>query len=112
MGNIVVWAAARQPAHLVSNVTDAQHAAPTPCPQYQVADLLEHIGTMARAFTEAARKQTGPLPATRPACPPTGAPASRPTWTPWRRPGRRRTPGRVPPGSPAWNHRPTWSASP
>src|SRR6201995_268753 len=67
MGNIVVWAAARQPAHLVSNVTDAQHAAPTPCPQYQVADLLEHIGTMARAFTAAARKQTGPLTEQQPA---------------------------------------------
>ena len=61
MDSIDLGPAARQLAQLVSNVTDAQHAAPTPCPQYQVADLLEHIGTMARAFTAAARKQTGPL---------------------------------------------------
>ena len=67
MDSIDLGPAARQLAQLVSNVTGAQHAAPTPCPQYQVADLLEHIGTMARAFTAAARKQTGPLTDQQPA---------------------------------------------
>jgi uncharacterized protein (TIGR03086 family) len=57
MDSIDLGPAARQLAHLVSNVTDGQHPAPTPCPAYQVADLLEHIGTMAVAFTAAARKE-------------------------------------------------------
>ena len=55
MDSIDLGPAAQQLAHLVSNVTDGQHSAPTPCPQYQVADLVEHIGTMARAFAGAAR---------------------------------------------------------
>jgi uncharacterized protein (TIGR03086 family) len=59
--------ATRQLAELVTNVTGAQLTAPTPCPAYQVADLLEHIGTMARAFTAAARKEPGPLTEQQPA---------------------------------------------
>jgi uncharacterized protein (TIGR03086 family) len=67
MDSIDLGPVARQLADLVTNVTDAQQAAPTPCPQYQVADLLEHIGTMAQAFTAAARKQPGPLTEQQPA---------------------------------------------
>jgi uncharacterized protein (TIGR03086 family) len=67
MDSIDLGPVARQLADLVTNVSDAQHAAPTPCPQYQVADLLEHIGTMAQAFTAAARKQPGPLTEQQPA---------------------------------------------
>ena len=67
MDTIDLGPAARQLAELVTNVTDAQHGAPTPCPAYRVADLLEHIGTMARAFTAAARKQPGPLTEQQPA---------------------------------------------
>jgi uncharacterized protein (TIGR03086 family) len=67
MDSIDLGPAARQLAQLVSNVTDGQHTAPTPCPQYQVADLLEHIGTMARAFAGAARKETSPLTDQQPA---------------------------------------------
>src|ERR1700761_5617130 len=61
MDSIDLGPVARQLAGLVASVSDAQHEAPTPCPQYQVADLLEHIGTMARAFAAAARKETSPL---------------------------------------------------
>jgi uncharacterized protein (TIGR03086 family) len=53
--------AARQLAALVTGVDDAQREAPTPCPAYQVGDLLEHIGTLALAFAAAARKDRGPL---------------------------------------------------
>jgi uncharacterized protein (TIGR03086 family) len=67
MDSIDLGPAAQQLAHLVSNVTDAQLAVPTPCPQYQVADLLEHVGTMARAFAGAARKETSPLTDQQPA---------------------------------------------
>ena len=67
MDSIDLGPAARQLAQLVSNVTDGQCPAPTPCPQYQVADLLEHIGTMARAFAAAARKETSPLTDQQPA---------------------------------------------
>jgi uncharacterized protein (TIGR03086 family) len=58
---------ARHLSDLVSGVGDAEHGAPTPCPAYQVADLLEHLGTMAQAFTAAARKQPGPLTEQQPA---------------------------------------------
>lgn len=67
MDSIDLGPAARQLADLVTNVSDDQHGAPTPCPAYRVADLLEHIGTMARAFTAAARKQPGPLTEQQPA---------------------------------------------
>ena len=67
MDSIDLGPVARQLAGLVASVSDAQHEAPTPCPQYQVADLLEHIGTMAQAFTAAARKQPGPLTEQQPA---------------------------------------------
>src|SRR6201992_1648927 len=67
MDSIDLGPAARQLAGLVTNVSDGQQAAPTPCPHYQVADLLEHIGTMAQAFTAAARKQPGPLTEQQPA---------------------------------------------
>src|SRR5579875_2677233 len=59
--------AARHLAILVTGVDDAQRGAPTPCPAYQVADLLEHIGTLARAFAAAARKDRGPLTGPAPA---------------------------------------------
>jgi uncharacterized protein (TIGR03086 family) len=67
MDSIDLGPAARQLAELVTNVTGTQQAASTPCPAYQVADLLEHIGTMARAFTAAARKEPGPLTEQQPA---------------------------------------------
>jgi uncharacterized protein (TIGR03086 family) len=43
-------------ADLVAAVTDDQLALPTPCPDYSVGDLLDHIDGLALAFTWAATK--------------------------------------------------------
>jgi uncharacterized protein (TIGR03086 family) len=43
-------------AALVRGVQDDQLSGPTACPAYSVADLLDHIGGLAVAFTYAARK--------------------------------------------------------
>ena len=47
-------------AAIVRGVTDDQLARRTPCPDYSVADLLDHIGGLAIAFTAAARKDELP----------------------------------------------------
>ena len=49
----------RRLATLVERVDDSQLGAPTPCPDYTVGDLLDHIGRLAVAFTSAARKEHG-----------------------------------------------------
>lgn len=50
--------AARQLAGLVANVPDEALGGPTPCPDYGVGDLVEHVATMAVAFAAAATKLT------------------------------------------------------
>jgi uncharacterized protein (TIGR03086 family) len=50
--------AAQQLATLVRNVPDDMLGAPTPCPDYTVGDLLDHIGGLAKAFTWAATKSS------------------------------------------------------
>jgi len=47
-------------ARLVRSVEDHQLGDPTPCPDYTVADLLDHIGGLALAFTLSARKEEIP----------------------------------------------------
>jgi uncharacterized protein (TIGR03086 family) len=47
-------------AALVRGVGDHQLGDPTPCPDYSVADLCDHIGGLALAFTLAARKEEIP----------------------------------------------------
>ena len=47
-------------ARLVAGVTDDQLTAPTPCPDYTVADLVDHNGGLAFAFTASARKDEAP----------------------------------------------------
>ena len=49
----------RNLATLVGRVDDGQLDQPTPCPDYTVGDLLDHVGRLAVAFTEAARKERG-----------------------------------------------------
>ncbi|OJY43915.1 TIGR03086 family metal-binding protein [Pseudonocardia sp. 73-21] len=49
--------AARALAQVVDGVRDDQLDAPTPCPAYTVADLLDHVAGLTVAFTAAARKQ-------------------------------------------------------
>lgn len=41
---------------LVTGVTDDQMSGPTPCPEYTVAHVLEHIRGLSIAFTRAATK--------------------------------------------------------
>ena len=45
---------------LVRGVSDEQLTAPTPCTEYSVADLVDHIGGLALAFTGAATKTPVP----------------------------------------------------
>ena len=52
--------ATRALAAVVADIRDDQLAGPTPCPDYSVADLLDHVGGLTLAFTLAARKE--PLP--------------------------------------------------
>jgi uncharacterized protein (TIGR03086 family) len=51
--------AAQRVADLVAAVRPDQLGDPTPCPQYAVGDLVEHIGGLALAFTAAAGKELG-----------------------------------------------------
>ena len=58
MTTIDLGPAAQQLAALVRNVPDDMLDAPTPCPEYRVGDLLDHIGGLAKAFTWAATKES------------------------------------------------------
>jgi uncharacterized protein (TIGR03086 family) len=48
--------AAAATARVVAGVRDDQLAGPTPCPDWTVADLVDHIAGLTVAFTAAARK--------------------------------------------------------
>lgn len=52
--------AAQGMARLVEGVPDGLLGRPTPCPDYSLGDLLDHIGGFAIAFTMAARKAAPP----------------------------------------------------
>jgi uncharacterized protein (TIGR03086 family) len=52
--------AARQMTELLGRVTDGHLTAPTPCDEYTLGDLIDHVGGLSRAFTAAARKEFGP----------------------------------------------------
>jgi len=59
--------AARTMATLVTGVTDSQLDAPTPCPAYTLADMLDHVGGLSLAFTAAAQKELGAYTSQAPA---------------------------------------------
>ncbi len=59
--------AARRLADLVSAIPDRRLGGPTPCPDYSLGDLVEHVGGLALAFTGAATKATGDITAQAPA---------------------------------------------
>jgi uncharacterized protein (TIGR03086 family) len=61
MDTVDLEPAARRLGELVARVPDDQLTQPSPCPAYTAGDLIQHIGTLARAFTAAARKAGGPL---------------------------------------------------
>ncbi len=66
MPQLDLMPAATTLGHLVQQVPDDRLGDPTPCPEYTVGDLVEHIGGLALAFTAAAHKQDGPLTASAP----------------------------------------------
>jgi uncharacterized protein (TIGR03086 family) len=51
--------ATRRMADLISGVSDELLDGPTPCPEYTLGDLLDHVGGLSLAFTAAATKATG-----------------------------------------------------
>lgn len=59
--------ATQQLAELICGVADDQLDGPTPCPDYSLGDLVEHVGGLAFAFTVAATKDTAGIPSERPA---------------------------------------------
>ena len=62
MTDLDLGPAAQRLGALVSAIPDEQLAAPTPCPDYSVGDLVEHVGGLAQAFTAAATKNTEAAP--------------------------------------------------
>jgi hypothetical protein len=79
-------------------VADDQLAAPTPCPEYTVGDLLDHVGGLAKAFTWAATKESLAMPDLEPSgdasrLEPAGGSASPATSKPSPTRGRTRRPG-------------------
>jgi uncharacterized protein (TIGR03086 family) len=52
--------AAQHLATLVAGVRDDQLDAPTPCPDYSLGDLLDHVAGVALAFAAAGAKERGP----------------------------------------------------
>lgn len=53
--------AAQRLADLVARVSDDELGKPTPCPAYNLGDLIDHVGGLALAFTAAARKESSAL---------------------------------------------------
>jgi uncharacterized protein (TIGR03086 family) len=56
MANPDLTPAARRMADLVRNAPDDKLGGPTPCPDYTLGDLIEHVGGLSLAFTAAATK--------------------------------------------------------
>ena len=50
--------ATRRTAELLENIRDDQLASRTPCPNYTLGDLLDHVNGLARAFTDAANRES------------------------------------------------------
>ena len=89
---------------VVAGVRDAQLVAPTPCPDYSVGDLLDHVVGLTRWFTEAA----SPIPPTADAGgqPPPGDASRLPTdW-------RDRLSQDLPALAAAWRQPGAWTTSP
>jgi uncharacterized protein (TIGR03086 family) len=59
MTHIDLEPAARRLGALVAAIDDGQLGGPTPCPDYRLGDLLEHVGGFAQAFRAAAAKELG-----------------------------------------------------
>ena len=66
MSTVDLAPAARRLADLVGGIPADLLDAPTPCPDYTVGDLVEHVGGAATAFTGAATKDMSDVTATGP----------------------------------------------
>ncbi|MCS7481959.1 TIGR03086 family metal-binding protein [Umezawaea endophytica] len=90
--------AVRRLATLLAGVTDAQLTARTPCTEYTVGDLIDHIDNFAQAFTAAATKDFGDQTTAAPA---PGAANLGPDW-------RTRVPARLEALAAAWAEPTAW----
>lgn len=90
--------ATRRTAEVIAGIGDAQLASPTPCPEYTVGDLLDHLNGLALAFTDAATK-TVPEGGTQ--APPVDAAHLEPDW-------RTRIPQRLAALAEAWRDPAAW----
>ena len=90
--------AVRQLVRLLSGVTDDQFATRTPCDEYTVGDLVDHIDNFALAFTAAATKDFGEQTT---ATPDPGAANLGPDW-------RTRVPARLETLADAWAKPDAW----
>ena len=56
-----VKAATDRMKQVLARITDDQLDGPTPCPDYRVGDLIQHVGGLSLAFTNAAQKGGGDM---------------------------------------------------
>jgi uncharacterized protein (TIGR03086 family) len=57
MTHVDLEPAVRQMTELLAGIGDDQLGRPTPCPDYALGDLVDHVGGFALAFTAAATKE-------------------------------------------------------
>ena len=93
----------RQIRALLLGITDDHLTAPTPCPEWTVGDLLDHIMGLCWAFTQAAQKKTE-APGTDAAPPPPSAANLSPHW-------RSRLPVVLEELSTAWKNPTAWEGT-
>lgn len=65
MSMVELGPAAQRMSDLIEGVPDRMLGEPTPCDEYTLGDLLDHVQSFARAFTAAARKDTAGMTAGR-----------------------------------------------
>jgi uncharacterized protein (TIGR03086 family) len=65
MAMVELGPAAQRMSDLIEGVPDQMLGEPTPCDEYTLGDLLDHVQSFARAFTAAARKDTAGMTAGR-----------------------------------------------
>src|SRR5436309_592146 len=53
---IDIGPATNRMAGLLAGLSESQFDLPTPCPEARVGDLVDHVGTLTKAFTAVARK--------------------------------------------------------
>jgi uncharacterized protein (TIGR03086 family) len=99
MTSLDLGPAATRMADLVRAIPDDLLSGPTPCPDYTVGDLVDHVGGLSFAFTAAARKDLGAAGAQGPS-----GDASR-LGTDW----RSRIPGQLAALAEAWRDPDAWT---